>query len=260
MVELLDKKDRAKIASGKKPGGEKGREVLPEVLPFELWSKAWNRFQAILVRRAKALNLADSDKLGEDLAHHMEMVSAIKGKHANWGYYEREFRLLVARGEATWGRSHLELLIHTFLFEESTERDIGARQPTTAIKASLLRNLPSGACFPYQRTGICNSGKFCRYQHACLNCFRAHPVAHCPLPLGNLRVKGSFRQHNGGYRQQGRQFGGPRQQQVQNGGPRQQFVQGQQPFPAPGPQEAPQGNFGARMQFPGTGNRARGAA
>ena len=230
MAELLDKKDKAKLSTGKMPGGDKGREVLPELLPFELWSKAWNRYQAILVRQVKTLNLADPGKLSEDLAHHMEMVSAIKEKHANWGFYEREFRLLVARGEATWGKSHLELLIHTFPFKESTERDVGAGLLSSKVKASSPRTLPTGACFRYQRTGSCVSGPACRFQHACVNCFGAHPVAHCQRPLGNLQVKESFRKRMGVLRQEGRQFGALRQQPGRNGGPQQHFLQGQQPF------------------------------
>ena len=70
-----------------------------------------------------ALNLAHSSELGEDLAHHREMVAAIKDRQANWGFYEREFRGLVARGEAAWGKSHLELLLHTFLLEGRGSRD-----------------------------------------------------------------------------------------------------------------------------------------
>ena len=255
MAELLDGKDRERLGQGKRSGGEKGKTTVPEILPFDLWSKAWNRYQAILVGQAKALNGGDASKLGEDLAHHMEMVAAINGKHANWGFYEREFRLLVARGEANWGRSHLELLLHTFLFENrSGDNDMGGRRLATGSRAGTSGTLPTGACFQFQRTGTCPVGPACKFQHSCVNCQKGHPVAKCPRPLGILRLGQRFMQSQ----QQG-SFGGPRQMMGTFNGPhQQQSAQGQNPFRTQGGQGPPPQRFGAKGPFQGAGFQAKG--
>ena len=54
--------------------------------------------------------------------------ATVKVPPTNWGFYEREFRLLVSRGEAKWGRSHLELLLHAVLLESGGEGNVGSPQ------------------------------------------------------------------------------------------------------------------------------------
>ena len=241
MAELLDAKDRAKLGGGRKAGGDKGVEKLPELLPFDMWSKAWNRYQAILIKQAKALGMDRGDTLGEDMAHHLEMVTKIKAKNANWGFYEREFRQLVARGEARWGSSHLELLLHTFLLENDGARsDIGARP---LPQARTLTSIPAGACYQYHRTGSCIKHRdICRFQHACFNCLRPHPASTCPQPMHPpFKIMERFRPRAGGFRQQA-------------------SGQGQQPFRANWGQGPRGQQFGPRPQHFGAGGQVSGQA
>ena len=91
--ELLDSKDRDSVNGGGKKRQEKSGDKVPEFLPFDLWAKAWNRFQAVMSQQRP--------ELGPDLAHHYEMVVRIKEKNGNWAFYDREFRQLTCRGEAS---------------------------------------------------------------------------------------------------------------------------------------------------------------
>ena len=83
------------------------KDVKPEQLSIQSWSLAWNRFTAVLTQQEPTLSPL--------LAHHYEVVMKIHAKRGNWSFYDSEFRQLVARGEAQWGSTHLELFLHALL-------------------------------------------------------------------------------------------------------------------------------------------------
>ena len=71
------------------------------------WTTAWNRFTAVLTVK--------SPELAPALAHHMEVVLRIAEKRGDWAYYDVAFRGNVAKNEACWGQTHLEVFLLAML-------------------------------------------------------------------------------------------------------------------------------------------------
>lgn len=138
-------------------------------LTLAIWIKAWNRFVAVLSLHKPHLTAG--------LAQHMETVMSLAEKQAGWESYDENFRQMVARGDAKWGSTHLELymkavLDHRIVYQQQQQ------QPHTEQNA---RN-PRGTCYTYHNKGHCMAGADCKFQHKCYWCLGAHPASRCRAP------------------------------------------------------------------------------
>ena len=164
---LLGQQERASKAKGTVADPEEPTTLLA-------WSRAWNRFVAVLSQQ-------HGNRLTVSLAQHFEVVHCIAEKNGNWSFYDQEFRKMIGRGEADWGSTHLELFIHALLVHKQE----GAQDKADQAGAKQLQVLPFGACRTWHRSGSCSQGDSCVYQHACFNsgCKGFHPIFRCPLPV-----------------------------------------------------------------------------
>ena len=117
-------------------------------LSIAQWSLAWNRFVAVLSEQ--------QTNLAPQLAQHMELIMKIAQKRGKWAFYRHEFRKLLARGEASWGSTHLELYLQAMIPDAQNRpatpapptyprHDIVGHRPTPRV--------PNGACFAFHTTG-----------------------------------------------------------------------------------------------------------
>jgi hypothetical protein len=157
----------------------------PRTAPLTIaqWTKAWGRYVAVLTEARHEQGLTAK------LTHHAEVVTSLADKKAFWRYYDEQFRHLVARGEAQWGSTHLELYTRAVL-DSFQPRQTGVPQPNTssAHRGRSQARPPAGACFRYHTTGRCPVGNTCEYQHKCYNCLKLHPFSQCTTPIGPVRI------------------------------------------------------------------------
>ncbi|KAK7492349.1 hypothetical protein BaRGS_00016446 [Batillaria attramentaria] len=146
---------------------------------------AWNRFLAILAQQSPSLT--------PHLAHHCEVVLVLAERNCNWRLYDEAFRQLVARHEAQWGSTHLELYLKATL-EGQKPSDKPASGMTSTSQSSP--NIPPGACKEYHSGGYCGYVP-CRYQHKCFNCLAMHPFYQCRAPVSTpFKVLPQFQLHH----------------------------------------------------------------
>ena len=148
-----------------------------------LWSKAWNRFSAVVLEK--------NPNLAVGLAHHMEVVTDLAKKRSHWRYYDEEFRKLVARNEATWGTTHLELYLKAVVEGLTESKSDQSNKPARQQSQKIL--VPKGACVAFHVHGSCANGWSCSYQHKCFYCLNSHPASRCSNPQKqNVKILPKF--------------------------------------------------------------------
>ena len=132
----------AELYTSQEPAVDKaGRQQTTkwEPLTFSQLTTAWNRFTAVLLVKSSELALV--------LAHHMEVVLHIAEKRGDWVYYDVAFQGNVAKNEACWGQTYLEVFVFAML--QAHGKCTGCT-PQTRGQPKLY--IPLGACISFHHT------------------------------------------------------------------------------------------------------------
>lgn len=141
-------------------------------LPITAWARAFNRFTAIMSLKHPEWSIG--------LNQHQETVLSIADQNGSWNYYDIEFRNLIAKGEATWGSTNLELYLFAMIKSDSKK----------SSGSGLY--IPKGACHKFHTTGYCLYADKCNFQHKCPGCLSSHPRFRCPAPASKPMILPKF--------------------------------------------------------------------
>ena len=165
----------AELYTSQEPAVDKaGRQQTTkwEPLTFSQLTIAWNCFTAVLLVKSSELALV--------LAHHMEVVLHIAEKRGDWVYYDVAFQGNVAKNEACWGQTHLEVFVFAMLLAHGQ-----CTGCTPKARGQPKLYIPLGACISFHHAAYCSAGSRCIYQHCCsnANCLSNHSTSQCHKPL-----------------------------------------------------------------------------
>ena len=112
----------------------------------------------------------------------MEVVLHIAEKRGDWVYYDVAFQGNVAKNEACWCQTHLEVFVFVMLLAHG---QCTGRTPQARGQPKLY--IPLGACISFHHAVYCSAGSRCIYQQYCSNasCLSNHSTSQCHKPLLN---------------------------------------------------------------------------
>ncbi len=127
--------------------------IVPKVRNVQLtigqWILAWSRFTSVLCEKHPLVSTS--------LPHHMETVLKLEGRRSDWRYYDENFRQLVAKGEAKWGTTHLEIYMKAVLeSNHNSYTHTNPSQSTNTPSQSTNTKYSKGVCFAYHNSGRCS--------------------------------------------------------------------------------------------------------
>lgn len=153
----------------------------PKTLSIDEWTNHFNIFIAVFC------SIDANKEVFPKLLKYMSMVRHLAAKHADWRYYDKTFRMLMANPAChlRWDECQMEL------WQEAMSR-----------RANLSQN--TNVCHRYARGEYCSG---CKFLHKCGVCGAKHASSNCPV-LGYQGNQGSST--HGNFRPPHFRFRGPR--------------------------------------------------
>ncbi|XP_069123083.1 uncharacterized protein [Argopecten irradians] len=153
----------------------------PKTLSIDEWTNHFNIFIAMFC------SIDANKEVFLQLLIYMSMVRHLAAKHADWRYYDKTFRMLMANPAChlRWDECQMEL------WQEAMSR-----------RANLSQN--TNVCHRYARGEYCSG---CKFLHKCGVCGAKHASSNCPV-LGYQGNQGSST--HGKFRLPHFRFRGPR--------------------------------------------------
>ena len=155
-------------------------------ITWPAWLRAWNTYVAVATEEH-----VSRTGLAASMAKHFQAVEELKMGGRNWRQYDREYRKLIEKNRALWGKVHSETMDRARAQEDEdiiAARSMPASSGTfrgRGVDSSRQSNVkvPEGFCYSFHK-GFCTRVP-CKFSHVCFNggCGGSHPFFRCPKPV-----------------------------------------------------------------------------
>ena len=143
------------------------------------WCTAWDDFLAVYTQN-HAHDLSD-------LITYSRHIKDLMQSGADWGHYDRQFRVDREYSHCSWATVRVDLQLTATLksTHTMTRNNQPFRQASQPFKANTTRQQsrpPTGYCFSYHSQSVRCTAENCQYKHVCPRCKRNHPMYRQCIP------------------------------------------------------------------------------